>query len=183
MQSSFIIEAIGYLGSLIVLVSFLMTSVFKLRVVNTVGSFIFMVYALIIRSYPTALMNLCLVIINLRFLWKISRSSKEYELVRVGKDDSFLRYFLDKYGQDIKECFPGLKTDPGDADIAYIENCQNIPVGVFLGKGTKEDMEILLDYSIPEYRDFSLGKFLMEELKKDGVGRVRYLGPDDRHME
>ena len=60
-----VIEAIGYLGSALVLISFLMASVVKLRVVNAVGSTIFAVYALIIRSYPTALMNVCLVLINL----------------------------------------------------------------------------------------------------------------------
>ena len=46
MTKEFIIEMIGYLGSLLVLVSFVMTSVFKLRIVNSIGSFIFMVYAL-----------------------------------------------------------------------------------------------------------------------------------------
>ena len=55
------IEIVGYAGSALVLVSFLMTSVFKLRVVNTVGSIIFAIYALIIRSYPTAVMNIALV--------------------------------------------------------------------------------------------------------------------------
>lgn len=38
MNTSSLIEAVGYLGSALVLVSFLMSSVVKLRVVNTVGS-------------------------------------------------------------------------------------------------------------------------------------------------
>ena len=71
-----LIEAFGYLGSLLVLVSMLMTSVVKLRIINTIGSVIFTIYAFIIRSYPTALMNFCLVLINLRFLWKMSRMGK-----------------------------------------------------------------------------------------------------------
>ena len=61
MNTSMIIEAIGYTGSALVLVSFLMVSVVKLRVVNTIGSLIFTVYAFIIHSYPTAIMNVCLV--------------------------------------------------------------------------------------------------------------------------
>ncbi|MCR4607972.1 MAG: YgjV family protein, partial [Oscillospiraceae bacterium] len=65
MNTKIIIEAVGYCGSLLVLVSFLMTSVVKLRVVNTIGSAIFAIYALIIHSYPTAIMNICLVAINL----------------------------------------------------------------------------------------------------------------------
>ena len=38
MNTHMLIEGIGYLGSLLVLVSMLMTSVFKLRVINTIGS-------------------------------------------------------------------------------------------------------------------------------------------------
>ncbi|MBQ5897462.1 MAG: hypothetical protein IIW81_03245 [Oscillospiraceae bacterium] len=41
----FIIELIGYLGSILVLVSMLMSSVVKLRIINTVGSIIFTFYA------------------------------------------------------------------------------------------------------------------------------------------
>ena len=106
MDKAMIIEAIGYVGSALVLVSFLMTSVFKLRVVNTIGSLIFMSYALIIHSYPTAIMNFCLVLINLHFLWKMRSEGKEYDLVRVQNDDSYLDYILKKYDSDIKDCFP-----------------------------------------------------------------------------
>ena len=46
MTKELLIELFGYLGSFLVLISFLMTSVFKLRVINTIGSVIFMTYAL-----------------------------------------------------------------------------------------------------------------------------------------
>ena len=78
MDKSMIIETIGYVGSALVLISFLMASVVKLRVVNSIGSTIFAIYALIIRSYPTAVMNFCLVCINLRFLWKLRRRDPSY---------------------------------------------------------------------------------------------------------
>ncbi len=68
MNASLLIELIGYLGSTLVLVSMLMTSVIKLRVINMIGSIIFTIYAFIIKSYPTALMNFCLVLINIHFL-------------------------------------------------------------------------------------------------------------------
>ncbi len=206
MQTATLIELFGYLGSFIVLVSFLMTSVFKLRVVNTVGSVLFMIYALIIHSYPTALMNFCLVLINLHFLWKIWKGNKEYELVRVSPEESYLRHMLKTYGDDIRACFPGIdlgcvspeeavngadregsecKIDVGGShpDHCYIINCQNKPAGFFLGAGTDESMEILLDYSTPEYRDFSLGAYLMEKLKEEGVHRLSYHGPTEHHME
>ena len=69
--SKTIIEAIGYLGSFLVVISMLMTSVNRLRIVNTVGSLIFTVYAFIIGSYPTAFMNMCIIGINLYQLYHL----------------------------------------------------------------------------------------------------------------
>ena len=65
MDKALLIELFGYLGSILVVVSMLMTSVMRLRIINTIGSIIFAIYALIIRSYPTAFMNFFLVGINI----------------------------------------------------------------------------------------------------------------------
>ena len=176
-----LVELIGYAGSLLVLVSFLMTSVFRLRVVNMIGSVIFMIYALIIRSYPTALMNFCLVLINLHFLWKMSHQEKHYELIEVGKDDAFLQYELQRYGEDIRKCFPGVEMHSEETTHRFVFCCQGVPVGLFLGKRQGDEMEIFLDYFTPEYRDFSLGKFLMKKLGDTGVKTLLYRGPDAHH--
>ena len=74
MDTQMIVDLVGYFASLLVLVSFLMTSVIKLRIVDSIGALIFAVYAVIIRSYPTALMNLALVGINMYYLYKIIKS-------------------------------------------------------------------------------------------------------------
>lgn len=71
MSTAMIIEAVGYIGSALVVISMLMSSVVRLRIVNSVGAGIFTVYALLIRSYPTAVMNFCLVVINLYHLWRM----------------------------------------------------------------------------------------------------------------
>ena len=183
MDSSFLIECIGYLGSFLVLVSFLMTSVVKLRIVNTVGSIIFMIYALIIRSYPTALMNLCLVLINLHFLWKMGNAGKEYEITRVEHDDAFLEYLLNRYHDDIKLCFPGIVYSFDDADYYYIITCEGKPVGLVIGKGDKTELELLLDYTIPEFRDFSIGRFMVNRFTSDGFRKLVYKGPDVNHKK
>ena len=82
MTNSFI-EMIGYLGSSLVLVSFLMASVAKLRIVNSIGSVIFTIYAFIIHSYPTAIMNICLVLINIYYLVKLSNTSVDYTCIKI----------------------------------------------------------------------------------------------------
>ncbi|MBR4422093.1 MAG: YgjV family protein [Erysipelotrichaceae bacterium] len=183
MTKEMIIEMIGYLGSLLVLVSFIMTSVFKLRIVNSIGSLIFMIYALIIRSYPTAIMNFCLVLINVRFLWKMMHDRKQFELVKAEVDDSFVQYFLDKYHDDICKFFPDQDfAFPKDAK-AYLVTHEGRPVGLTIGKQEKDRLELLLDYSIEAYRDFSIGTFLFEQLAKEDIRTITYAGPDEQHQE
>ena len=181
MNIKILIEAFGYLGSLLVLVSMLMTSVKKLRIINMIGSIIFTIYAFIIKSYPTAFMNFCLVLINLRFLWKMRRGSKEYELIKVNGDDKYLHHLLDTYYSDIKVCFPGINIDLDSANRFYLISHENKPVGITLGKEKDGEMELLLDYSIPEYRDFSIGKFLISKLPNEGIYSLTYKGPDENH--
>ena len=182
MNTSTFIEAFGYLGSALVLLSMLMTSVVKLRIINTVGSVIFTIYAFIIKSYPTAFMNLCLVLINLRFLWKMSRTDKEYEIIKTDGNDTLLNHLLDYYHDDIVKCFPGIVYDTKKADQIYVVLCQGKPVGMTLGNRSGDTLELALDYSIPEFRDFSIGSFLLVTLKKEGIKKVVYRGPDENHL-
>lgn len=163
------VEAVGYLGSALVVVSMLMSSVVKLRVINTVGSGIFAAYALMIHSYPTALMNVCLVSINLWNLVKLRQKEKSYDLVEGAQGDSLLRYLLDYYGADIRKYFPGFAAD-GGADRAYIVCCGGAPAGVLLG--TESDpgtLQVVLDYSTPTYRDCSIGAYLYACLPSRGI--------------
>ena len=79
MDVSIMIELFGYLGSTLVVVSMLMASVVKLRVINMIGSIISGTYALIIGSFPLALMNFCLIVINAYNLIRLLKSDKQYD--------------------------------------------------------------------------------------------------------
>ena len=182
MNTEFLIEAVGYLGSLLVLVSMLMTSVVKLRIINMIGSIIFTIYALIIKSYPTAFMNFCLVLINLRFLWKLKRMGKEYEIVESDHNDNLLIHLLNHYKADIDKCFPGLQYSLDKDDTVYVVLCEEKPVGFMLGYRDGDTLLLELDYSIPEYRDNTIGEFLYRNIAKKGVKRAVYKGPADNHM-
>ncbi|MCR5402984.1 MAG: YgjV family protein [Butyrivibrio sp.] len=187
MNTNVIIEAIGYTGSALVLVSFLMVSVVKLRIVNTIGSIIFTVYAFIIHSYPTAIMNICLVLINIYHLIKLSNTktdSRTYDLVNVSPDDSMLKYTLSRSESDILKSFPGMSMDFSGANSAYMICHEGNPAGIFIGVlGENGSMEILLDYSLPEYRDFSIGQFLFSKLPQEGIHTLTFRGPDDNHKD
>ena len=181
MDTNTIIEAIGYLGSALVLVSFLMASVFKLRIVNSVGSIIFTIYAFIIHSYPTAIMNLCLVLINFYYLVKMSNTSINYEIVKADCNDALVSYLLRFYADDIKKCFPGTTMDFRESNLGYVVCHNGNPVALFLGKEKDGVVDIDLDYSVPQYRDFSIGKFLEEKLPGSGIKSLIYRGSDENH--
>ncbi len=184
MDSGMIIEMIGYLGSVLVLISFLMSSVVKLRVINAVGSLVFAGYALIIHSYPTALMNFCLVGINIYYLVRLRHPDRQYTLMRETGDGGMLAGFLDYYRGDIENCFPGIRIDRQEADAAYLI-CHNMtPAGVLLGRERERGtLEILLDYSTPEYRDCSVGKYLYGRLQEQGVCRLVFPGEPGAHED
>ncbi|MBO4839316.1 MAG: YgjV family protein [Lachnospiraceae bacterium] len=177
------LEIAGYIGSALVLLSFLMTSVVKLRLVNMAGSFISFIYALIIGSYPLALMNCALVLINLYFLWKIRHTRKDYRILETAADDPVLVHFLTEYAADIGACFPGIDTDPAAADVRGLILCEDTPAGIVFLKTEGTAARLLLDYSMPRFRDFSLGAFLADELKARGFTELRYGGPDQNHRK
>lgn len=189
MTNKMIIEAIGYTGSALVLISFLMVSVVKLRIVNSIGSIIFTVYAFIIHSYPTAIMNLCLVLINIYHLVKMSNtkeSTRSYDLVSVSTVDSFFTYTIDKLKEDILKFFPNTSLDFSDADTAFIICHEGAPCGIYVGKRNPDENSVIetrLDYVTPEYRDFSIGSFLFSQLQRQGIKAVTYSGPDTLNSE
>lgn len=170
------VEMIGYLGSILVVVSMLMSSVVKLRVINTIGSGIFAAYALMIHSYPTALMNLFLVGINLWNLVKLRQKEQRYDLVEGAQGDSLLRYLVGYYREDIQRYFPGFSQDAG-TDRAYIVCCSGNPAGVLLGtEGEPGTLNVSLDYSTPTYRDCSIGSYLYSKLPSRGIHTLVFTG-------
>ena len=106
MDPKTMLEVFGYIGSALVVVSMLMSSIVKLRVINTVGSVISGVYAVLCGALPLALMNACLIIINGVNLYKLLKTQRPFDLVIGTADDAMVTYFLTHYGDDIKTYFP-----------------------------------------------------------------------------
>lgn len=181
MNNAWIIELVGYIGSLLVVVSMLMSSVLKLRVINMSGSVIFMCYALIIRSYPTAVMNFALTIINIYHLYRLRHTDPSYELVDAAAGQGMVDYLLSHYAGDIRTFFPEFSAKSG-FDTAFLVLCDTTPAGLLLGKKEGEDaLQIVLDYSTPAYRDCSVGAFLYAHLPEKGIRRLFMVSPGERH--
>ena len=180
MNETYIIEAIGYVGSALVLISMLMTSVAKLRLINTFGSLIFTGYALAIQSYPTAAMNFCLALINIYNLAKLLKDKKEYSIVELQPDDAFVTYFLDLYKADIEKFFPEfVKT--GECNCAYLVCRGTEAAGILLGTDSGASIDVKIDYTTPVYRDCSVGKYLYNYLASQNFSELAAGNVSENH--
>lgn len=65
-----LIELVGILAGLLVLGSFLLKDQVKIRIVNAVGSVVFVVYGVLITSYATIFLNAVMIIVQIRYLYK-----------------------------------------------------------------------------------------------------------------
>ena len=174
MNAAMMIEIYGYIGSVLVVVSMLMSSIIKLRVINILGSVISGSYALIIGSFPLVLMNSCLIIINVYNLYKLLKAEQKYDLVDSEANDAFVGYFLAHYKDDIQKYFPGFTMDNA-ADKAFIVCCEGNPSNILLGKDNGNGvLDVILDYSTPVYRDCSAGKYLYAALPSKGVKKLQF---------
>lgn len=70
------LELFGYVGTALVVISMLMTSINKLRIINICGSIISCIYSVLVKAYPVAIMNLCLILINVFHLIRSYIKSK-----------------------------------------------------------------------------------------------------------
>jgi hypothetical protein len=66
------VDWLGYAAMATVLVSFLMKSVTKLRIVNTFGCLLFVVYGYMLQSMPVIITNTAIFGVNIYYLTKIS---------------------------------------------------------------------------------------------------------------
>ena len=95
MSTALMIEIFGYIGCIFVIISMLMTSVVKLRVIN--------IYNLI----------------------KLSKADgNHYDMIRGNKEDSYLTYFIKHYKEDMKKYFLENTLELSAADTIYTVCCE-----------------------------------------------------------
>ncbi|WP_299492026.1 YgjV family protein [uncultured Shewanella sp.] len=70
------IEMLGYLASIIIVISFMMKDIIKLRCLNGTGCLLFSLYGVLIGAWPVAAMNGFIAIVNIYHLFKIYLKKK-----------------------------------------------------------------------------------------------------------
>ena len=94
---------------------------------------------------------------------------------------------MERYGNDISTIFPDFHWDHLDEGIALLIFRNMKPVGVFAFRELDKpgEVEVLLDYVIPEDRDFKTAKFMFHrhssQLKKEGITSLVTSASTDYH--
>ena len=161
-------EIIGYLGSLLVALSLSMKNIRHLRRINFFGAFIFSVYGLLIGAYPVFVLNGYIAAIDIYFLIKMYNSNEDFKLVPVlDKKHIYLKEFLEFYSNNIALYFPNYNI-LNLTDLSCFFVLRDVrPVGLLIveEKGGSE-IEIHLDYAIPDYRDLKSGSYVFNSEMK-----------------
>jgi ribosomal protein S18 acetylase RimI-like enzyme len=155
-----LIEWIGYLASLLVLISLTLASILRLRLVNLIGATLFSFYGFFIGSLPVGIMNFVIAIADIYYLRQLYSHREKFDILEVNSDDPYLKKFILHYQQDIEKFFPDF-SKIGNSDIILLVLRDLNPAGAFVGvsKGDKQ-LNIKLDYVTPQYRDYKLGKYI-----------------------
>ncbi len=182
------IEWIGYLASLTVLISLLMRSIKKLRIINTIGSLIFAIYGLQIGSYPVMIMNLGIVFINLYYLKQIYTSTEYFTILPFEKNEEYAKKLVEFYQKDINQFMNANETVLDDAMYRFLVLRNMNPAGIFVAKKSDEQtLEITLDYATPQFQDFKTGSYIYEkaqsEFKESGFKKFIMKASSDAHIK
>jgi hypothetical protein len=161
-----LVEAVGWIGSAVLIYSLMQTRVMRFRILNTISCVILVGYNAVIQVWPMVAMNVVLVGINLFVITRLLRQrhdDRAYEAVRMGVDEPFLRRLLERHADDVAAFNPGLTPEVTHAaEHAFVVSSGDQVVGVVLTRqgASPDEQQVVLDYVLPPYRDFTPGEFV-----------------------
>lgn len=166
MDSATFYEIIGYLASTLVVISITQKSILKLRLIGLMGSVTFLAYGLLIGAFPIVLVNVAAAAIHLYFLRRlVFRKAEVFSVLHVRAESHYLHNFLDFYHDDITTRFsPGFVYEPKPNQFAAFILRDVVPAGLFIGRNHDDgSVEVVVDYAIPQYRDFKMAPYLYSD--------------------
>lgn len=154
-----IAEIIGYAASFVVLISFLTTSVVKLRIINFFGCLLFVIYGIFISAYPVAVMNTIIMLIQVYFLYKMFRVQADYRLVKCASSDLFVIDFIERHLPDINKFLPDFKALPENSQC-YICMVNEELAGIWGAVKVGNTLDVCLEYVKDKFRDCEMGRYI-----------------------
>ncbi|MCX7954182.1 MAG: hypothetical protein N3A01_03215 [Bacteroidales bacterium] len=162
------LEIIGYTASVLVAISLSLTSVVKFRIINFCGAFLFSLYGFFINAIPVGILNGFIAIVDLYYLHKIFSKKENFEILKVSHNNEYLKSFVTFYKSDITKFYPDFNTNTINENNTIYFILRNIKVsGLLICRQENNKLKILIDYVIPEYRDYKNAKYLYDWLEKE----------------
>jgi len=167
-----VLEIIGWVGSVLVVVSLMQARVLRFRWLNFAGSVIATAYNTVVGIWPFAAMNGVIAVIDAYWLWRLTRERHDadvYEVVPVGAGDHYLRHVVGVHADDIARYYPSFAAASaapataadGGSRWAYLVLRGDETVGVVVVRDAGDGVgEVQLDWVTPRFRDFAPGEFV-----------------------
>lgn len=154
------LDVLGYAASAFVVASLAMTSVLRLRILSLIGSTTFLVYGLLIGSFPVALTNGVIMLINAVFLYRLFSHEAQFDVVEVDGTSKFLRRYLEHNSQDIEAAWPGYRyvSHPGQLRLVVFRDM--VPAGIFIAGIEGATARVEIDFAGRDYRDLKNARVL-----------------------
>ncbi|MEW6508169.1 MAG: hypothetical protein AB1432_10535 [Bacteroidota bacterium] len=181
-----LVELIGYSASVLVAVSLMMSSIVKLRIINLFGAAIFSTYGFLIGSYPVGILNGFITLVDIYYLSEIffKKGNEYFRVLEVNATSEYLKYFLNYYEKDIKKFIPSFSFKPCESCHVMFVLRNAVPAGLVISEYSYDDsIRIRLDYAIPGYRDFKMGKYVFNEIFKHKKVKNIYTDPGNEKHE
>jgi hypothetical protein len=180
-------DVVGWIGSAILVLSLAQTRVLRFRALNLFAALLLVVFNAAVAVWPMAAVNAVIAAVDAYVLIRLARArhdARAYEVVPIGTDQTYLQYLLTRHAKDVVRFNPALARDVQqvrkDADLAFLTLNEGETVGFVLARrtGRPGEAQVLLDYALPRFRDFTPGEFVF---RSDGpfphLGVSRVLAP------
>lgn len=182
-------QLLGYLAFIFLAVSLWVNNDIRFRWINSLGSLSFVCYGLLIHAFPIVLTNLVLLAINIYFLFKIYRRQEKFDLVEFNNDAALIPRFLSFYKKDISNYFPNFTLKEKEQnEIRFVVLRDIVVANLFVvAVNDMGDAVVTINYTVPKYRDYKVGRFIFEEGKEflhgKGIKRIVYTKVDNLQHE
>ena len=161
------IVAIGYLASAFLAFSLMVNNALKFRWLSIMGCFTFIIYGVLFNAFPVILANSILLCINIFQLIKLYSVKEKFQFIRINEGDLLINKFLVFYWKDIRQFFPDFINHNLEADQFCFVVLRDISIAnIFIAKVDTDGIAaVVLNYTVPQYRDYKVGKFIFDRGK------------------
>lgn len=187
-MNDFIPLSLGYLASILLAVSLLVTNDIRFRWLNSFGCLAFISYGLIINAFPVIVTNSLLLCINVFYLIKIYRTTENFDLLEFEPKDLIIRKFVSFYKKDIKNYFPEYSIDEAGDQLRFVVLRDLVIANIFAAQITSDGTAFVkINYTVEKFRDFKVGRFIFEKENKylfeKGVKQIAYTTVTNKNHE